>query len=402
MADNNSKSGIVHFRVAEGAGKLLMEIAQEHLFYTLDPIKAVKTIEESLSGCPKDLVIKILKGDMVITVVTENDEDFFNVVDRDENIHSDYPVLDIVEWYKRKYKEIGENGAYLHRTLGQIAENIAKNDKNLTIDINLDSILRFLTGDNKTVIDEISNNVEVQEIQDIIKLCNDYLIQTRKVWDVMDFLIKTYPEFFNPIDKSVDNWLDTNKHIVVDMVSRRLQNFISTNIELIRNEIKDADTDIKEFIEDSLKVDVTPSTGIVPVNIMDNYSAGWLAPNGDFYGMNGPISLNLHNQIADALQEIGIIPIDDELDYNSDSWLAQTGWVRVHGKSIQFEGCLNNRLSKKIVDLTPIQIKKIYEYGQLCCGGSLLMGWRRSAISAARFQMDSENLVRLYKTYFDF
>jgi hypothetical protein len=56
------ESGVCHFRVGEDLGLRLMEIAQEHLTERNDPIQALKTITDSLMGCPTDLAIQILLG----------------------------------------------------------------------------------------------------------------------------------------------------------------------------------------------------------------------------------------------------------------------------------------------------------------------------------------------------
>jgi len=63
--DKIIKSGVCHFTVGEDLGLRLMEIAQEHLTEGNNPVKALKTITESLQGCPTDLAVRILKGEMV-------------------------------------------------------------------------------------------------------------------------------------------------------------------------------------------------------------------------------------------------------------------------------------------------------------------------------------------------
>lgn len=62
----------VHFTLGDNAGILLMQIAQEALLCELDPEKAVKVITTSLMGCPNNIALKILKGDMVCEVTDDN------------------------------------------------------------------------------------------------------------------------------------------------------------------------------------------------------------------------------------------------------------------------------------------------------------------------------------------
>ena len=129
---------------------------------------------------------------------------------------------------------------------------------------------------------------------------------------------------------------------------------------------------VQKYIDAAMEIDAVMSKGIEPVNIMDNYSAGWLSPEGLYYGLNGEIANMLHNQIADALKEQGIV-LNDE-DSNPDAWLEQHGWVKIHGNNINFAGCCNVRIGKQNVDLTPMQIKKIYEYCALCHNGIVKAG----------------------------
>jgi len=111
----------------------------------------------------------------------------------------------------------------------------------------------------------------------------------------------------------------------------------------------------------------------------------------------------LHNQIASALYEAGVIPEGEDNEGNPDGWLEQNGWVKIHGNNINFAGCLNVRIGKRNVDLTDIQIKKIYEYCALCHNGMVKAGWRLEQVSAIRFKDIAEaDLEGLYKKYFEF
>lgn len=98
----------VHFTLGDNAGILLMQIAQEALLCELDPEKAVKVITTSLMGCPNNIALKILKGDMVCEVT--DDMQNIEVVDYKEEFHKDYPKPNLTDWYERNHKDIGDNG----------------------------------------------------------------------------------------------------------------------------------------------------------------------------------------------------------------------------------------------------------------------------------------------------
>ena len=169
--------------------------------------------------------------------------------------------------------------------------------------------------------------------------------------------------------------------------------------------MKDAEVDkVQLYIDAARENDEVISKGIEPVNIMDNYSAGWLSPEGLYYALNGEIANMLHIQIADALQEKGVVPEKDEFDsgINASAWLEQAGWVKIHESTVHFGGCLNERLDKKNVDMTKTQIDIIYQYISKLHNGIMKLGWREQPVSIARFMMEADNLEGLYQRHFNY
>jgi hypothetical protein len=129
---------------------------------------------------------------------------------------------------------------------------------------------------------------------------------------------------------------------------------------------------------------------------MNNYSGGWLSPNGDFYGMDGEYSDMIHAQLGDKLLELGLIS-EDEDSHNPDGWLCNNGWVKIHLDWILYDGYLIAKRSKmqddfdmpiiQAIPMTDKQREKIYLYGSLCWGGALNFGMNKQLISTAKFKM---------------
>lgn len=118
------KKGTVHFTLSDDAGKLLMQIAQEALLYELDPEKAIKVITTSLMGCPDNIALKILKGDMVCVVM--DDKQTIEIATYDRFLHKDFPRPNLSSWYERNHKEIGDTAREYYRALEQIARFVQK------------------------------------------------------------------------------------------------------------------------------------------------------------------------------------------------------------------------------------------------------------------------------------
>jgi hypothetical protein len=374
----------LHFRIGEGFGKLLMQIAQEHLLYNHNIQKALDT----LSDLPPELQLKVLKGDYVMHVDEESQQ--LLVGQREEGIDDEYPRIDVKDWCIGNIREITTNGNGLKKAIDEMLYHMKYKKLYRTYDYSM--IIDFITtGDSKHIIDDLMESEEISQLALLIDVTKRYIEKSVKIMSVMDWMKKTYPDEV----ELVANRSESGR--VLQLVTEKLTELLRCDLSEVQKESEILDN----YIEAAQEIDKIMSEGIEPVNIMDNYSAGWLSPEGDYYALNGEIANMLHIQIASALQDKGIIPDGDEV--NPDAWLEQQGWVKIHDSNVQFAGCLNEKINRKNVDLTPIQIKKIYEYGALCHNGMLKVGWRMERLSAIRFKdMAETDIIGLYKKYFEY
>jgi hypothetical protein len=390
-----------------------MEIAQEHLIYGNNPIKALRTITDSLMGCPDDLALRILKGDMVLPVDVDTQEVICQ--DRIPVVHDQYPKIDVLYYAQSNAGVIEDHTHDFIESFNILQNRIRYNSYKFSFSFDINSILKYCSGDDSGILDELEYDAEVNGIGALVKCAKIFIEKGMKTISILDWMIKNWGH-----DK---NFMDDNKPFIENMCVNEDEYLVLYNRKLMSDCIMqvvqalqttvdgsfkvddiDEDNSLQNYIDASLEINKVLSTEIQPVNILDKYSAGWLSPEGDFYALNGEIANMLHNQIADALQEKGIVPSDEILDNHSkDAWLEQQGWVKIHGDNVQFGGCLNSQIGLINVDITNVQARLIYEYGQIACNGVLSMGWKRERISAVKFQMLYEaNIPFLNKTYFEF
>lgn len=98
------KIELVYFKLGDGAGKLLIDIAREHLFMDLNPDKAMKSLTDSLTGCPREIALEIIRGGKILLVA---DERYLDCVDYVEELHKvSFPPFDIYGWVERKLQQI--------------------------------------------------------------------------------------------------------------------------------------------------------------------------------------------------------------------------------------------------------------------------------------------------------
>lgn len=388
----------VHFRIGENFGALLASIAQEHLTERNNPIQALKTITKSLAGCPTDLAVQILKGDVVLVV--DEDEQVCLPVDRIPEKHDAiFPKIDPVYFLESRAENIKKFGGYIIDGLRNLQYQIRKNNGYVTVDFKYEDIFKFVAGDNEALLDELRDNREIDGIASLFEATKRFIEETMKTQSTMEWIVQTFDEF-NRDTKNHEHYMQLRADVsdTLSDIAFLLNQTLKLDFSLDEPE----DT-VQKYIDAAREIDEVLSEDIKPVDILNNYSAGWLSPNGDYYALNGEIANMLHQQIADALLTAEIIMGEEDTVGNPDAWLERTGWVKIHGNNINFAGCLNTRIGRRNVPMTEIQIQKIYEYGQKCWGGSLKVGWKMQPMSAVRFRdLMEANPDALNKDYFEF
>ncbi|MFA5366294.1 MAG: hypothetical protein WC333_00025 [Dehalococcoidia bacterium] len=387
-----ANSETLHFSVSEDAGKLLMQIAQEHLTLNYDPEKALRTITDCLMGCPVELALQILKGDVVLLVDVE-EQNILPLERGSKGDNLDFPRIDIPNWCNRQADEILKNGEGLKTALDDMLFRMPYHKIHKTYDYS--QILEFIAGNNEAILEDLRETEEVSQLELLVRVTKDFIEKSVKVQSVIHWLKKTYPDEF-PSEKFFTR--DSQYSDMLNTVMRKFNEMLHqdfTNVKLQSEELQ-------SFVDSAIENDAILSKGIEPVDIMQNWSAGWLSPEGDYYALNGEIANMLHIQIGEALQTKGIIPLKDEGDWeiNPDAWLEQHGWVKIHGNNINFAGCLNNRIEKKDVNMTQVQKDIIYNYGQRCHQCILRYGWKLIPASAAKINLLTDD--QLNEMYFNF
>jgi len=401
------KTGVVHFTIGDQMGIRLMEIAQEHLIYNCDPVKALKALTDSLVGLPTDMALKILKGEMILGVDVEDQTMF--VTKRIPEVHDGiYPKINPVDFMTRQSTEIHKHAESIKDSWYQLQRNMSTYGNRFQTDFDYQSIFRFIAGNNESILEELEDNTEVHMISGLITVTKQFILKTSSLFTVFKWMYNNWDEFGGNTGDLASlepfyNYNEIKHQVSSDLIGVSL--LMQQTMNLTYTPLKEL-TEIEEYFEAAREIEETISRGIEPVDINDNWSAGWLSPEGDYYALNGDIALMLHQQIGDALQEKGLIPEfgDDEEKINPDSWLEEHGWVKIHDDNIQFGGCLNMMAYRTPnLNMTEKQVDIIYRYGQVHKNGVLRMGWRLTPMSAAKFQMLArDNMPYVNKTYFEF
>lgn len=390
----------VHFRVGADAGILMHNIANEHLLYSNDLDKAMRMFSESLGGeVPEDMVLKLLSGELLLLV--DEEEQLFNVVERAKHMHLDnyYPAqLDFPKFVADKQKELDDHCDSLDKGLDFIL-NKFRYRTNYNLDIPVESLMKYVYGKDQNfiadIMDELEYDDDIQQMRALIRLTKNFIEKSLKLSTMIRRLDGLY---------SIGNELDTQD--LLNLV-QKVQDIARAEFTMFT---EGSDAMLNSYMEASKEIDEVVKAGIKPVDIMENYSAGWLSPQGEYYALNGEIANYLHNQISVALQEQGLIPMHennntDHPEINPDAWLEQKGWVKIHGNNVQFGGCLNDKLGgyKPNVNMTKKQIEIIRDYISDKHACIIKAGWRLEKVSIGMFTgMAMKDPIVLNKKYFTF
>lgn len=390
----------LNFSVGEELPNLIGNIAQEKLIYKQDPEGAIKVFTDSL-GMDDETALKCLSGQDYI-LCYDSGSDMVSLNRREDNPSSNYPILNTVFLRNRWISELMDD---LNGFKEVLSIDFSVNKK-VSIDIDLRLLIDIFLGRTSSAKDYMYTKIaslfedrEEDYVDCTMRL--GYLIGTFFNWSVGLFNKYRTLEFLET-HGLLDHDAESSKNLkTILRKSVLVYNYMKKLLEELDyvSEQERYNTDVLKLYQSNPITSKLLLCNILPVSIEDGYDAGWLSPEGDFYGMNGEIADMLHNQISDLLFLDGIIP--QERDYAKDTWLETHGWVKIHGSWILFdceEYSLDTMTRKVTRYLTKEQVDSIYRYGQICHNGLLKFGYSQRPISAVLFRtMDDVSRSNLFK-----
>lgn len=350
--------GDLKFTIGKGFGQMLQRIAWERLTEKLSPMAAVEIITQSLPGCTEGIAVDILDGKIILgedeatqeVLGTPGAGGKFNDWIREQRIHLEEEAK---EWVK---------------SLEGIRQEIADAGGKFEFTVRYPELVSYISGDTDAGILDNPHSGTVEQIKGAIEGSNDFFAKVEEVYGVIVWMCDA---------------LNISRMLFSDSILRVrtiLDSFMTTDPE-VEASIRKQDFQkqrLSEWMENEKKIEEYHQTELKPVEITEGYDAGWLSPDGDFYGLNGSVGNMLHLNIAERLLASKKIPVKEMR--NPDRWLEENGWVKVHHDWILFSGSFYGKT------LTDVQIEKLYRYGQVCHRGVLRLGVSQVQITAARLR----------------
>ena len=321
-------SDTLSFRVGKGIGKILLEISQEDILNG----NTEKAIENYINGfgMSKSYAIQILHNRLVM----ESEDDGITVYLTDAENSIKENESNIYDW-----QSIMENNDNNLREMRKAYYNICK-------EFNMHCV---------------NPSYDANFIRQYVELINNMFDEYMKFSNMYKFLIDN--GFINRI-----TFVENNIENVLEI----LDEFCNKNI----------DYSLKERIKDSIFTTEWGMEyfkyGILKKNIDDGYDAGWLSPDGVFYGDCGDTSSMIHMNLADRMFKKLFSKNDLKRNDSSlfggtedpEQYLTRNGWIKIHNNEI-FGTFMNDPEGEYLYCPTKKQISEICRYADLNWHGKI-------------------------------
>lgn len=342
------------FTIGKGFGQMLQRIAWEKLTEKYNPREAVEIITKSLLGCTEGMAVDILDGKIILG--------------EDEATHE---VLGTPgaggkfnDWIKSRRIQLEEEAKEWVEALERLRQTIADAGGKFEFTVRYPELVSYISGCEDAGLLDNPHSGTVEQIKGVVEGANGFFVRVGEVYEVIVWMCDA---------------LNTSRVLFSDSVLRvrTILDSLACSDPEVEASIRKQDFQkqrLSEFMEEREE----NQTELEPVEITDGYDAGWLSPDGDFYGLNGSTENLLHLNISERLLASKKIPVKEMR--TPEWWLEENGWVKIHHDWILFSGSFYGKT------LTEAQIDKLYRYGQACCEGVLLLGTSQEPITAARLR----------------
>lgn len=307
---------------------LIHTIATEKVMYKCDIDGALKLFMDGL-GCTKEQANLLLKCDLCLIDNGDGTLTGKPRAEMSEEELKEYPKItpkyalnhilhESINILSMNYDDVG----YFYRTLDRISDMLLRNDSYKHIEANIDMGGIKIDGTCSIKAREIP-----LEVQKYIEFIDENDINDQRFYECVH-IISFAKKIFENKTKYIDciTWLEKNYELDDDDKSniRKLRTFIADMVEFY------------EFCIKYAKKAEVSENAIRQSDIRGKYDAGYLSPEGRFYGVCGEVNQLLHLSLADRIARAFDIECDDV--GGIDWYLERQGWAKITGNKVSFVG----------------------------------------------------------------
>lgn len=398
----------LHMKVGSNLGEILLDIAQNKIMNG-DVEAAISTYTDSLCGFTKEYALMCLKNKTVL--ITDDDSGGVSLSDDPELLKDNERHITDWDWYFNKKLEDIKN---IRKRLAEVEKEFFKCYRGDIEDYSIIEMMeRYFSHEELKQIG--IHNIAARILGSFDgKICDKGSSNPTSIWENLEGKFECYDDEpdATKYEKVLFYTVQYNK--LMKMLHKDYVKFEPLYYFLIENDfiarpnkielilentvatlLKFADTskgyyhplcntglyDYKEHLStDILNTrigNMYAKEGIIQKDIMDGYDAGWLSPDGEFYGADGETSAMIHMNLADKIfgaptNKYAVQMARDNVDMfggnnGPDYWLEKHGWIKIHHNDIygSFIGRKGDTPTKEFPYAycpTKIQIKMICDY----------------------------------------
>lgn len=377
----------IAFTLGENIGQLVHNVAWEN-FLNFEPDKAIDIFTESFVGMSPGLAKKLVVGDYICTYKDDGEVLMKEKGALTQEELKGYPDFDKKEILRRvtKFINVRDENEHARLYFDELRYDVL-NYININKTINVEKeeegvfgtqyvdesfpirkLLKYYFENNDfpddfeiTDCDQRSQDILGQTMH-LINFCEKLKDNFSKIKHTIEFAIDAYKlegdekidwlHLINGVELMVEDsqdWLQYVKDLCINSPEAWQEN---------RKDELQTYLDNAKNIEESLK-----SFG--PVDPSEKWDAGFIAPDGNFFGLNGVTANLLHINLADAIIEYyGLEEEASKEEFGRDFFLlGKKGFIKITGVHVYYEG-YDEILGKKVVPITSKQIDTLKKYGR--------------------------------------
>ena len=410
----------LHMKVGPLIGEHLLEITQTNI--SKGNVEYAMNVYPTAFGMTKEHALMILKNQAV--VVTDEDGEGVSLRD-DENlrIENAHNIFDWESIIKERINNLKGILANILETEERFNKYYNGNIRNYNM---LEMMKRYYNDEEMKVMSGKVNIAARICGHPECKICDKGSSNPWSIWNKIEGRVERYLEdpdgyeYDIPLKWEIVLYLTVHYNKLIRMLHKEYLNFENTYLFLAENDFIKKPLYIETLIEniisalvdfcdtgegyyhplcnvglcsykETLYEDIIKTkygkefaqNNILKNDIMDGYDAGWLSPDGEFYGANGETSSMIHMNIAEQIfngsgGKYAIAMTKDGvsiMDINSpEQWLTSHGWIKIHHNDC-YGSFIGRRDEAPTKDYpypycpTEVQIKMICDYIDKYYGG---------------------------------
>lgn len=291
--------GGLTFTIGKGFGQMLQRIAWEKLTEKYNPREAVEIITKSLPGCTEGMAVDILDGKIILG----EDEA------TQEVLGTSGEGGKFSKWINSQRIWMEEEAREWVEALERLRQTIADAGGKFEFSVRYPELISYLSGDKDAGLLDYPHSNVVEQIKGTVEGAKNFFVKVSEVYEVIVWMCDA---------------LNMSRVILPDPILSMhtiLDSLMCSDPE-VEASIRKQDFQ-KQRLSEWMEEREENQTELEPVEITEGYEAGWLSPDGDFYGLNGSTGNLLHLNIAERLLASKKIPVKEMR--NPDRWLEENG-----------------------------------------------------------------------------